>query len=84
MPFATYILHSPSLDRYYVGHAEDPYLRLDRDHNMGRNKSTKSGIPWEHCFIRWFPTRSQAMGFEREIKSRKSRSFIEALIRSAG
>ncbi|MBS1570636.1 MAG: GIY-YIG nuclease family protein [Bacteroidetes bacterium] len=46
MPFATYILYSTGKDRYYVGHAEDPHQRLERDHNGGRNKSTKAGRPW--------------------------------------
>ena len=45
MPFATYILYSTGKDRYYVGHAEDPHQRLERDHNGGRNKSTKAGRP---------------------------------------
>ena len=84
MPFATYILYSPSLDRYYVGHAEDPALRLARDHNGGRNKSTKAGRPWEHRWARWFESRAQAMALERAIKARKSRDYIEALISSAG
>jgi putative endonuclease len=83
MPFAAYILYSPSLDRYYVGHAEDPQLRLTRDHNGGRNKSTKAGRPWEHRWSRWFGTRAEAAAMERAIKRRKSRAYIQALI-SAG
>ena len=84
MPFAAYVIYSPSLDRYYVGHTEDPMLRLERDHNGGRNKSTKAGMPWEHRWTRWFATRAQAMALERAIKARKSRAFIEALIAEAG
>jgi putative endonuclease len=84
MAFAAYIIYSPSLDRYYVGHAEDPEVRLVRDHNGGRNKSTKAGMPWEHRWIKWFPTRAEAMAMERAIKARKSRAYIETLIRSAG
>ena len=80
MPFATYIIYSPNKDRYYVGHAEDPEVRLVRDHNGGRNKSTKPGIPWQHCWVEWFPTRSEAMAKEREIKARKSRAYIEQII----
>ena len=83
MPFATYIIHSPTLDRYYVGHAEDPTLRLERDHNAGRNRSTKAGIPWEHRWWKWHKTRAEAMTMERSIKRRKSRAFIEQLIREA-
>ena len=84
MPFAVYVIYSPSIDRYYVGHAEDPALRLERDHNGGRNKSTKTGRPWEHKWARWFKTRAEAMAMERTIKARKSRAYIEELIASEG
>ena len=84
MGYATYILFSANLDRYYVGHAQDPDVRLLRDHNAGRNRSTKAGIPWEHRWVQWHQTRAQAMDVERMIKARKSRAFIEALIASAG
>ena len=83
MPVAVYIIHSASLDRYYVGHAVDPVLRLVRDHNGGRNTSTKAGRPWEHRLILWFETRAEAMAMERAIKARKSRAYIEALISAA-
>ncbi|MBK8615294.1 MAG: GIY-YIG nuclease family protein [Flavobacteriales bacterium] len=84
MPVAVYILYSPSLERYYVGHAEDPVLRLEQDHNGGRNTSTKAGRPWEHRWVKWFNTRAEAMAMERAIKARKSRAYIESLISSAG
>ncbi len=70
MPVAVYILYSPSLERYYVGHAEDPVLRLEQDHNGGRNTSTKAGRPWEHRWVKWFNTRAEAMAMERAIKAR--------------
>ncbi|MBK8615295.1 MAG: GIY-YIG nuclease family protein [Flavobacteriales bacterium] len=62
--FGVYILYSPSLERYYVGHAEDPVLRSERDHNGGRNTSTKAGRPWEHRWVKWFNTRAEAMAME--------------------
>ncbi len=58
MPFATYILYSPGTDRYYVGQAADPQLRLEKDHNGGRNKSTRAGRPWELRWVRWFESRA--------------------------
>ncbi len=82
MPFAVYIIYSPLLDRYYVCHAEHPALRLDRDHNGGRNASTKAGRPWEHRWVKWFESRAEAMAMERAIKARKSRVYIEYLISS--
>lgn len=84
MPFAAYIIYSPSLDRYYIGHAEVPSLRPERDHNGGRNKSTKAGMPWEHRWIKWFETRAQATDMERSLKARNSRIYFEALIAEAG
>ncbi|MBK7267995.1 MAG: GIY-YIG nuclease family protein [Flavobacteriales bacterium] len=84
VPYAVYILYSPSRDRYYVGYAEDPDLRLARDHNGRRNASTRPGVPWEHKWSRWFATRREAMAFEKVIKSRKSRVYIESLIQQAG
>jgi putative endonuclease len=83
MTCAVYIIYSPTLDRYYVGHAQDPQVRLERDHNGGRNRSTKAGIPWVHCWVQWFPNRAEAMAMERMIKARKSRKFIETLIEEA-
>ena len=82
MPCAAYIIYSPAKDRYYVGHAEDPGLRLLQDHNGGRNKSTRAGRPWEHRWTRWFDDRAGAMAMERAIKARKSRAYVEALIRA--
>ncbi|HMC98445.1 MAG TPA: GIY-YIG nuclease family protein [Flavobacteriales bacterium] len=82
MPFAAYIIYSSKTDRYYIGHAENASVRLERDHNGGRNKSTKAGIPWEHRWIKWFETRAEAMAMERGIKARRSRTYIEDLIRS--
>ncbi len=82
MPFAVYIIYSASLDRYYVGHVEDPVIRLERDHNQGRNRSTKGGMPWQHRWVKWFETRKEAMSMERAIKARKSRAYVEALCAS--
>jgi putative endonuclease len=84
MGSAAYILYSPGLDRYYIGHSADPEVRLVRDHNGGRNRSTKAGVPWRHCWARWFDTRAQAMAMERAIKARKSRAYIRDLIASGG
>jgi len=84
MPVAVHILYSPSNDRYYIGDAKDPLLRLKRDHNGGRNKSTKAGRPWQHSWVRWFETRAETMAVERAMKARKSKAYLEFLISSAG
>ena len=82
MPYSTYILHSPSLDSYYVGHTEDLHDRLENYHNAGKSLYTKRGIPWKLVYSESFQTRSDAIKREREIKGRKNRRFIEQLVQS--
>ncbi len=43
--FYTYILHSQSADRFYVGYCQDLGIRLQR-HNRGGVPSTKAYRPW--------------------------------------
>jgi putative endonuclease len=79
MQWYTYIIYSSSTDRYYVGHTHNLSLRLER-HNSGNSRSTKHGIPWEIVYFEVYPTKSEAMKREYEIKRRKSRKYIEELI----
>lgn len=79
MDYWIYILYSSKLDKYYVGHTGNLGDRLKR-HNAGRSKSTKSGAPWELVYQEMFETKSEAYNREIEIKNKKSRKYIEALI----
>ena len=74
-----YILYSKNFDRYYVGQCEDISIRLQR-HNSGGVPSTKPYIPWEMVYTEVFCTRAEAMAREKEIKSKKSRRYIEYLV----
>ena len=80
--YYAYILYSQCRDEYYVGHTQDILERLENYHNIGKSLYTKRGIPWRFVYSEAFATRAQAMKREREIKSRKSRSYIERLIQS--
>jgi putative endonuclease len=51
-----------------------------KQHNAGRNTSTKSGIPWMLKKVEVFNTRSDAYQRELFIKRMKSRFFIERVI----
>ena len=74
--FYTYILFSPSTDKYYTGHTSNlPSDRLDQ-HNNGMSPSTKPGIPWSLCFKKAFENKSDAIQFENFIKRQKSKVFI--------
>ena len=77
--FTTYILYSESRDRYYIGSSQNPDQRLIQ-HNSGRNKSTKTGIPWKVVHQEHFETLTEARARENFIKKMKSREFILKVI----
>lgn len=77
--FYLYILQSEKNGKFYIGSCEDIDARLVR-HNAGATTSTKSGRPWKVVYSEEFPTRAEAIKRENEIKSKKSRIYIEFLI----
>jgi putative endonuclease len=79
----TYILYSKKLNKYYIGMTDDLQWRLER-HNLGWGRFTKSGIPWELIYYEIFTSKSDALKREREIKSKKSRKYIENLLQKSG
>jgi putative endonuclease len=79
--FYVYILKSLKSGRFYIGYSEDPDRRLS-EHNSGKVLSTRNHRPWVKVFVETFPTALEAIRREREIKSRKSKKFIEDLIRN--
>ncbi len=78
--YSVYILQSISSDRFYVGSTHDIETRL-RKHNAGHSLATKAYRPWVLVYREDFPTRTDALKREYEIKRQKSRAFIETLIR---
>jgi len=75
-----YIIYSEKINKYYVGVTDDLDWRLER-HNMGWGKYTKRGIPWRLVYYETYETKSDALKREKEIKQKKSRTYIENLIR---
>ena len=78
MQYKVYIIYSQSLNKYYTGSCEDFPTRLSQ-HNAGRNKSTKAGIPWALKHLEKFNSLSEARAREAYIKKMKSRKYIESL-----
>ena len=79
MEYTVYIIYSGSKDQYYVGHSADVEDRLFRHNNSG-SKSTRGAKDWIIVYREEFESRSEAMRREKEIKSKKSRKYIEGLI----
>ena len=76
---SVYILQSESTGRYYIGQAESVPDRLAY-HNAGYSKSLKNRGRWKVVHQEVFPTRSEAMKRERQLKSWKDRRMIERLV----
>jgi putative endonuclease len=82
MQYFVYIIKSQKDGSYYMGHTQDLDSRLQR-HNQGRVKYTESRRPWELAYIEKYSDRSSAMVREEEIKERKSKEFIDSLVRTS-
>jgi putative endonuclease len=78
-----YILFSEKLNKYYVGSTSDINRRII-EHNKGKAKYTKTGIPWIIVYTETFYEIVEARRREIYIKKQKSRKFIENLIAQKG
>jgi putative endonuclease len=74
-----YIIKSEKTGRYYTGVTADLELRL-KQHNSGKTRSTKSGIPWKLIYSEQFLTRVDANARERQVKSYKSGNAFKKLV----
>jgi putative endonuclease len=82
MPFEVYILRSQASGHFYIGHTENLAKRIF-EHNHNRTPSIKNRGPWELVYSETHETRSQASRRERQIKSMKSRAYIQSLARAS-
>ncbi len=74
--FYVYILHSSSLEKYYVGSTEDVNHRLQQ-HNSGKGSFTKKGIPWLLIISFECITRSESVQLEMKIKKRGAKRYLQ-------
>jgi putative endonuclease len=76
----TYIIYSKSHDRYYVGYSQNPATELER-HNLGGMPATRRHKPWQLVYTEKYPGEQDALRRSREIKSKRSKSYIEQLLK---
>ena len=75
-----YILHSPTLDLFYIGHTcEDLNQRLKK-HLSDHKGFTSKAKDWKLVYSENFEAKSGAYKRERQIKSWKSKILINKLI----
>ena len=79
MPFYVYILYSSSKDKFYIGYTSNIEERLIR-HNQKSKGFTGTTNDWKIVYSELHSTKLEALTREKQIKSWKSRSNIQALI----
>ena len=78
--YFVYVLYSKKLNKRYVGSSHDVNSRLN-EHNNGKSKFTKAGVPWKLIYQESYPTNSEARKRELFLKSGAGRKFIDQLLK---
>ncbi len=76
-----YVLKSGLTGKYYVGSSNDPERRLNKQHNLGLVRATKSGIPWRIVFSQKCQSLRAARSVEFRLKKLKSKIVLDKIIR---
>ena len=79
MKYFVYILYSISLDRYYIGSAENVEDRLMK-HLANHNGYTGKAKDWKIKHKEEFGSKTEALKREKQLKLWKNRPRIEQLI----
>jgi putative endonuclease len=75
--FYAYILVSFSTEKIYIGHTENLERRLEEHNSLGKkSSSTRKRGPWKVIFKKEFENRTDAMKFEKYLKSLKNKKYI--------
>ncbi|HSV77269.1 MAG TPA: GIY-YIG nuclease family protein [Bacteroidales bacterium] len=76
MSVSVYVIQSQLDYRLYKGLAKDIHLRL-KEHNSGKNFSTKPYKPWTLVFSQEFDDLKEARRYEKYLKSGAGRKFLK-------
>lgn len=77
--FWVYVLKSLKNGKYYIGQTNNLTKRL-KEHNRGKDHSSKIGLPWIFVASKIFETRKEAMRTEKIIKNLKSKARLNIYI----
>lgn len=75
--FYVYFLRSTINNDLYVGSTEDVTNRV-RLHNAGRVKSTKAYRPWDLLGYEEYPSRTEAVKYEKFYKTHQQKNLLKA------
>jgi len=78
MTYTVYILYSEKFEKHYTGFTSDLDSRL-RSHNESGNDWSKRYRPWKLIFNKEFFDKTQALSYEKWLKTGVGRDFIKKL-----
>ena len=81
MKYYFYIIYSPALDKYYIGHTADLKDRISK-HNSNHKGFTGKANDWKLVHSESYDTKTEAYARERQVKKWKNRRNIESLIKN--
>ncbi len=75
-----YILHSSTLNKYYIGATSDVLEERLRRHLTAHNGFTSYAKDWKLVYSEHYDDIKEALKRERQVKGWKSKSMINKLI----
>ena len=76
MKYVVYVIQSQLDRRLYKGLTRDVSIRL-KEHNSGKNFSTKPYTPWTLIYTKEFTDQTEARKWEKYLKSGSGREFLK-------
>ena len=74
--YYVYVLYSSRIGKRYTGSTKDLTKRLEH-HNLGLNRWSKRGVPWNLIYFEEYPNRSLALSREKFLKSGQGRKWLD-------
>ncbi len=78
--YFVYVLYSAKLRKRYIGSTSDLATRIHQ-HNSGKTRFTKGGIPWDIINKEEYSTLSEAGKRELFLKAGVGRQFLDKVLR---
>ena len=78
--FTVYVLHSPTFNQIYIGYTSDLDNRFLSHNKLATKGHTIKYRPWTIAYTEEFPTKSEALIREKQLKSSNGRQFIRNII----
>ncbi|MGC4233536.1 MAG: GIY-YIG nuclease family protein [Niabella sp.] len=78
MNYIVYVLYSQKFNKHYTGHTTNLEQRL-LSHNDFGNEWTARYRPWKPIFTKKFTAKTEALKYEKWLKTGAGRDFIKTL-----